>query len=114
MYTQLNTKFQRTAKRDKKSLLKKTMQRNRENNKRGKTRDLFKKIRDTKETFHANMGTIKDRNGKDLQKQKRLRSSVQFSSVAQSCPTLGEPTDRSTPGLPVHHQLPEFTQTYVH
>ena len=66
MYTQLNTKFQRTAKRDKKSLLKKTMQRNRENNKRGKTRDLFKKIRDTKETFHANMGTIKDRNGMDL------------------------------------------------
>ena len=51
MYTQLNTKFQRTAKRDKKSLLKKTMQRNRENNKRGKTRDLFKKIRDTKRTF---------------------------------------------------------------
>ena len=114
MYTQLNTKFQRTAKRDKKSLLKKTMQRNRENNKRGKTRDLFKKIRDTKETFHANMGTIKDRNGKDLQKQKRLRSSVQFSSVAQSLPTLCDPMNRSTPGLPVHHQLLEFTQTHVH
>ena len=41
-------------------------------------------------------------------------SSVQFSSVAQSCPTLCDPMNRSTPGLPVHHQLPEFTQTQVH
>ena len=39
---------------------------------------------------------------------------VQFSSAAQLCPTLCDPTDRSTPGLPVHHQLPEFTQTHVH
>ena len=39
---------------------------------------------------------------------------VQFSSVAQSCPTLSDPMNRSTPGLPVHHQLPEFTQTHVH
>ena len=41
-------------------------------------------------------------------------SSVQFSSVAQSCPTLGDPMNPSTPGLPVHHQLPELTQTHVH
>ena len=41
-------------------------------------------------------------------------SSVQFSSVAQSCPTLCDPMNRSTPGLPAHHQLPEFTQTHVH
>ena len=41
-------------------------------------------------------------------------SSVQFSSVAQSCPTLCDPMNRSTPGLPVHHQPPEFTQTHVH
>ena len=40
--------------------------------------------------------------------------SVQFSSVVQSCPTLCDPMNRSTPGLPVHHQLPEFTQTHVH
>ena len=40
--------------------------------------------------------------------------SVQFSSIAQSCPTLCDPTNRSTPGLPIHHQLPEFTQTQVH
>ena len=43
-----------------------------------------------------------------------LHSSVQFSSVAQSCPTLCDPMNRSTPGLPVHQQLPEFTQTHVH
>ena len=43
-----------------------------------------------------------------------IYSSVQFSSVAQSCPTLCDPTNPSTPGLPVHHQLPEFTQTHVH
>ena len=42
------------------------------------------------------------------------RPSVQFSSVAQSCPTLWDPMNRSTPDLPVHHQLPEFTQTHVH
>ena len=43
-----------------------------------------------------------------------IGSSVQFSSVAQSCPTLRDPMNRSTPGLPVHHQLLEFTQTHVH
>ena len=42
------------------------------------------------------------------------KEAVQFSSVAQSCPTLCDPMNRSTPGLPVHHQLPEFTQTHVH
>ena len=41
-------------------------------------------------------------------------SSIQFRSVAQSCPTLCDPMNRSTPGLPVHHHLPEFTQTHVH
>ena len=43
-----------------------------------------------------------------------LMLSVQYSSVAQSCPTLCDPTNHSTPGLPVHHQLPEFTQTHSH
>ena len=45
---------------------------------------------------------------------KLLVIKVQFSSVAQSCPTLCDPVNRSTPGLPIHHQLPEFTQTHVH
>jgi len=127
-----------------------------------KTRDLFKKIRDTKGTFHAKMGSIKDRNGMDLTEAEDIKKwwqeyteelykkdlhdpdnhdgvtthlepdilecevkwafgsitmnkvSVQFSSVAWSCPTLCDPMNHSTPGLPVHHQLLEFTQTHVH
>ena len=51
---------------------------------------------------------------KHKQQQKKLNLSVQFSSVAQSCLTLCDPMNRSTPGLPVHHQLLEFTQTHVH
>ena len=50
----------------------------------------------------------------EFQKTKPKLSSVQFNSVAQSCPTLWNPMNRSTPGLPVHHQLPEFTQTHAH
>ena len=64
--TQLNAEFQRTAKRDKKTFLSEQCKGIQENNKMGKTRDLFKKIRDPKGTFHAKMGTIKDRNGMDL------------------------------------------------
>ena len=54
-------------------------------------------------------------NSNDVYKEEvELHSSVQFSSVAQSCPNLCDPMNRSTPGLPVHHELPEFTQTHVH
>ena len=65
-YTYLNAKFQRIARRDKKGFLSDQCKETEENNRMGKTRDLFKKIRDTKGTFHANMGTIKDRNGMNL------------------------------------------------
>ena len=58
--------FQRIAKRDKKTFLSEQCKEIEENNRMGKTKDLFKKIRDTKETFHAKMGTIKDRNDMDL------------------------------------------------
>ena len=58
--------FQRTARRDKKAFLSDQCREREENNRMGKTRDLFKKIRDTKGTFHAKMGSIKDRNGMDL------------------------------------------------
>ena len=64
--THLNAEFQRTARRDKKAFLSDQCKEIEENNRMGKTRDLFKKIRDTKETFHAKMGSIKDRNGRDL------------------------------------------------
>ena len=65
-YTHLNAKFQRIARRDKKAFLSHQFKEIEENNRMGKTRDLFKKIRDTKGKFHAKMGTIKDRNGMDL------------------------------------------------
>ena len=65
-YTHLNAEFQRIARREKKSLLSEQCKEIEENNRMGKTRDLFKKIIDTKGTFHAKMGTIKDRNCIDL------------------------------------------------
>ena len=65
-YTHLNAEFQRIARRDKKAFLSDQCKEIEENNRMGKTRDLFKKIRNTKGTFHAKMGTIKDRNGMDL------------------------------------------------
>ena len=65
-YKHLNAEFQRIARRDKKAFLSDECQEIKENNRMGKTRDLFKKIRDTKGIFHAKMGTIKDRNGMDL------------------------------------------------
>ena len=65
-YSHLNAEFQRIARRDKKAVLSNQCKEIEENNRMGKTRDLFKKMRDTKGTFHANMGTVKDRNGIDL------------------------------------------------
>ena len=65
-YKHLNAEFQRIARRDKKAFFSNQCKEIEENNRTGKTRDLFKKIRDTKGTFHAKMGSIKDRNGMDL------------------------------------------------
>ena len=65
-YKHLNAEFQRIARRDKKAFLSDQCKEIKENNRMGNTRDLFKKIRDTKGTFHAKMGSIKDRNGMDL------------------------------------------------
>ena len=72
-YTHLNEEFQRIIRRDKKAFLSDQCKEIEENNRMGKTRDLFKKIRDTKGTFHAKMGTIKDRNGMDLTEVMILR-----------------------------------------
>ena len=65
-YTHLNAEFQRTARRDKKAFLSNQCKEIEENNRKGKTRDLFKKIRDIKGTFYTKMSTINDRNGMDL------------------------------------------------
>ena len=65
-YTHLNAEFHRVARKDRKTFLSDQCKEIEENNRMGKTRDLFRKIRDTKGTFHANMGSIKDRNGMNL------------------------------------------------
>ena len=72
-YTHLNAEFQRIARRDKKDFLNNQCKEIEENNRMEKTRDLFKKIRDTKGTFHAKMGSIKDRNGLDLTEAENIK-----------------------------------------
>ena len=72
-YTHLNAEFQRITRRDKKDFLSEQYKETEENNRMGKTRDLFKIIRDTKETFQAKMGSIKDRNGRDLTEAEHIK-----------------------------------------
>ena len=72
-YSHLNAEFQRIARRDKKAFLSDQCKEIEENNRLAKTRDLFKKIRDTNGTFHAKMGSIKDRNGMDLTEAKDIK-----------------------------------------
>ena len=72
-YKHLNAEFQRIARRDKKAFLSDQCKEIEENNRMGKTRDLFKKIKDTKGTFHAKMGLIKDRNGIDLKEAEDIK-----------------------------------------
>ena len=76
-YTHLNAEFQRIAGRDKKAFLNDQYKEIEENIRMGKTRDLFKTIRDTKGTFHAKMGSIKDRNGMDLTEAEDIKKSWQ-------------------------------------
>ena len=72
-YTHLNGEFQRISRSNKKAFLSDQCKEIEENNRMGKSRDLFKKIGDIKGTFHAKMGTIKDRNGRDLTKEEDIR-----------------------------------------
>ena len=72
-YKHLNAEFQRTARRDKKAFFSNQCKEIEKNNRMVKTRDLFKKIRDTKEIFHAKMGSIKDRNGMDLREAEDIK-----------------------------------------
>ena len=76
-YTHLNAEFQRLARSDKKAFLSEQHKEKEENNRMGKTSDLFKKIRDTKGTFHANMGTIQDTNGMDLTEAEDIKKGWQ-------------------------------------
>ena len=95
-YKHLNAEFQRITQRDKKAFLSDQCKEIEENNRMGKTRDLFMKIRDTKGRFHAKIGSIKDRNGMDLTeaediKKRRQEYTENESEVAQSCLTLCNP-----------------------
>ena len=77
-YTHLNAEFQRIARRDKKAFLNDQCKEIEENNRMGKTRDLFKKIKDIKGTFHAKMGTIKNRNGMDLTEAEDIKERQEY------------------------------------
>ena len=81
IYSHLNAEFQRIARRDKKAFLSDQCKEIEENNGMGKTRDLFKKIRDTKGTFHAKIGSIKDRNGMDLTEAEDIKKRWQEHTV---------------------------------
>ena len=109
-YTHLNAEFQRTAKRDKKAFLTNQCKEIEENNRMGKTRDPFKKIRDIKGTFHAKMGTTNNRNAmhlteaEDIKKRWQQYTAADAAKSLQSCPTLCDPIDgsplvSSVPGL---------------
>ena len=76
-YNHLNAEFQRIARRDKKAFLSDQCKEIEEKKRMGKTRDLFKKVRDIKRTFHAKMGLIKDRNGRDLTEAEDIKRGVQ-------------------------------------
>ena len=80
-YTHLNAEFQRIARRDKKEFLSDQCEEIEENNRMGKTRDLFKKIRDTKGPFHAKMGSIKDRNGMNLTEAEDIKKVIYHDQV---------------------------------
>ena len=81
----MNAEFQGIARRDKKAFLSGQCKDMEENNRMGKTGDLFKKIRDTKGTFHANMGLIKDRNGMNLKKKKKQKIVRRGGKNTQNC-----------------------------
>ena len=82
-YKHLNAEFQRITRRDKKAFLSDQCKEREENNRMGKTRDLFKKIRDTKGTFHAKMGSIKDRNAMDLTKAEDIKK--RWKNTQENC-----------------------------
>ena len=83
-YIHLKAEFQRIARRDKKAFLSDQCKEIEENKRMGKTRDLFKKIRDTKGTFHAKMGPIKDRNGRDLNRAEDIKKRRQVPGAGEA------------------------------
>jgi uncharacterized protein (DUF1697 family) len=95
-YTHLNAQFQTTARRDKKAFLNDQCKEIEENNRMGRTRDLYKKIRDTKGTFHAKMGSIKDRNGMDLTEAEDIKKRWQEDTEELYKKDLHDPDNRNS------------------
>jgi len=94
-YTHLNTEFQRIARRGKKTFLSDQCKEIEENNRMRKTRDLFNKIRDTKEIFHAKMGTIKDRNGMVLTEAEDIKRRQQYTEELYKKKDLNDPDNHN-------------------
>ena len=109
-YTHLNAEFQRIARRDKKAFLSNQCKEIEEKNRMGKTRDLVKKIRDTKGTFHAKMGSIKDRNGMDLREAEDIKKRWQEYTEEQYKNDLNDPDNHD--GVITHLQ-PEIMEFKV-
>ena len=123
----MNAGLQRITKRGKKAFLSEQCKETEENNRMGKTRGLFKRIRNTKGTFHTNMGTIKDRNDMDITETEDIKKRCQeyteeiykkdlaaaAAKSLQSCPTLCDPRDDSPPGSPVPGILQARTLEWV-
>ena len=99
-YKHLNAEFQRIARRDKKAFFRDQCKEIEENNRMGKTRDLFKKIRDTKRTFHAKMGSIKDTNGMDLTEAEDIKKRWQDYTEELYKKELHDPESRWCDNLP--------------
>ena len=110
-YTHLNAKFRRVARRDKKAFLIDQCKEIEENNRMGKTRDLFKKIRDTKRTFHAKMGSIKEKNDIDLTGAENIKRWQEYTEELHKkdlndpdhSPRARHPRMRNQVGLRKHH-----------
>ena len=105
-YIHLNSEFQRIARRDKEALLHDQCKETEGHNRMGKTRDLFKKIKDTKGTLHTKIGTIEDRNSKDLAEAEDIKKMWQEYTEELYKKDLHEPDDQDQVGLRKHHYEP--------
>jgi len=109
-YTHLNAEFQRIARRDKKAFLSDQCKEIKENNRMGKTRDPFRTIRDTKGTFHAKMGSIKDRNGMDLTEAEDIKKRWQENTEEPYKKDTDDPDNHDSV---VTHQEPDILECKV-
>ena len=108
--THLNAEFQRIARRDKKAFLSDQCKEIEENNRMGKTRNLFRKVRDTKGTFHAKMGTIKDRNGMDLTEAEDIKKMWQEYTEELYKKELNDPNNHD---IVITHLQPDILECEV-